>query len=143
MERQEKAKLRARFFASLIDYIVIMCFFIIFVYKYGEPKIDGGYEVHGVKSLIPIGFWFIYLIVIESIFSFTVGHFIMGLKVVKDDYDRIDFIDSLKRHLIDPIDFNFFGIVAMILIKNTALNQRLGDIWAKTIVIKDTEDNKK
>jgi uncharacterized RDD family membrane protein YckC len=80
------------------------------------------------------------LIVIEDIFSATVGHFVMGLKVVKDDNSRIDFVDSIKRHLLDPFDIFPFGIPAMISIKNSALNQRLGDLWAKTIVINDKEN---
>ena len=138
METQ-RSSLGNRLFATLIDYLVIGCFFIIYVYKFGEPNNEGGYTVHGLKALVPIGFWFVYLIVIEGIFSATVGHFFMGLKVVKTDNSGIDFVDSIKRHLIDIIDFMPFGIPAMISIKNSTLNQRLGDMWAKTIVINDKE----
>jgi len=140
METQERGKLGNRILASLIDYIAIGCFFWLFVHMYGEPNATGGYTVNGIKALVPIGFWFIYLIVIESLFNATMGHFILGLKVVKTDGERIDFIASLKRHLADPFDFFFFGVVGIILIKNTVLNQRLGDIWAKTIVITDKEE---
>jgi len=142
METQVRAKLGNRFLASLIDYIIIGCFFMVFVYKYGEPNEDGGYSIHGLITFVPLGFWFIYLIVIESLLNASIGHFLLGLKVVKTDNSRIDFVDSIKRHMADFIDFFFFGIVAMILIKNTNLNQRLGDIWAKTIVINDKENNK-
>ena len=45
----------------------------------------------------------------------------------------------MKRHLLDPIDLLFYGIPAIITIKNTEKHQRLGDLWAKTIVI-DTMD---
>ena len=139
METQEKSKLSNRFIASLIDYIVIGLFFMVYVHIYGQQNETGGYSVHGLKALIPLVFWFVYLIVIESIFSATAGHFIMGIKVVRIDFSRINFTDSLKRHLLDLIDFNFFGIPAIISIKNTTLNQRLGDLWAKTIVINDKE----
>ncbi|MDP4208038.1 MAG: hypothetical protein Q8928_04405 [Bacteroidota bacterium] len=60
MEISERGKLGNRIIASLIDYITIGCFFLFFVYKYGEPNGTAGYEVHGVKALIPIGFWFFY-----------------------------------------------------------------------------------
>lgn len=139
MDTQQRTGLTNRFIASFIDYIVITCFFMIYVYNFGEPNYEGGYTVHGIKALVPIIFWFIYLIVIESLFNATVGHFLLGLKVVKIDYSRIDFINSLKRHLIDPIDFFLFGIPAMICIRNTELNQRLGDLWAKTLIINDKE----
>jgi len=139
MATRQQSNLGNRFFASLIDYIVIGCFFLIYAYKFGEANEEGGYTVYGFKALIPLGFWFLYLIVIESVFNATVGHFVLGLKVIRTDYGRIDVIHSLKRHLIDPIDFSFFGIPAMICIKNTELNQRLGDLWAKTIIINDKE----
>jgi uncharacterized RDD family membrane protein YckC len=138
METQ-RSSLGNRFFASLIDYLVIGCVFMIYAYKFGEPNNEGGYTVHGLKALVPLGFWFIYLIVIEGFFGATVGHFVMGLKVVKADNSGIDFVDSIKRHLLDPIDILPFGIPAMISIKNSALNQRLGDLWAKTIVVNDKE----
>lgn len=139
METQDRAKLSTRFLASLIDYAVIICFFMFFVYKYGEPNSDGGQSIHGLKTLVPFGFWFLYLIVVESILSATVGHFLLGLKIVNIDYSKIDLSKSIKRHILDPIDFFFFGLPAIISIKNTPLNQRLGDLWANTIVVIDKE----
>ncbi len=131
----KKAKLRDRFLATLFDYTVIGCFSLVFIYQYGEINSEGGYMVDGIKSFIPLIFWFVYLIVIEFAFNASVGHLILGLRVVKIDGSKIKFIDSLKRHLVDFIDFFFFAVPAILLIKNTSLNQRLGDIWAKTIVI--------
>src|ERR1035437_317370 len=112
METQEKGSLGNRFFATLVDYMVIGCFFMVYVYSYGEPNDTGGYTVHGLKTLTPIGFWFVYLIGVESLLSATLGHFFLGLKVVKIDNRRIGFNESLKRHMIDLIDFIFFGVPA-------------------------------
>ena len=50
-------------------------------------------------------------------------------------------IQSFKRHLLDPIDMSMFGLIAIIIIKNTNYNQRLGDLWAKTIVVKNNKDS--
>jgi uncharacterized RDD family membrane protein YckC len=91
-------------------------------------------------AFIPIIFWFVYLIVIEIVLNATLGHYIMGLKVVKINHEMIDFKDSVKRHLLDPVDFLLLGIPAMISIKKTPLNQRLGDLWANTIIV--LEDKK-
>jgi len=38
--------------------------------------------------------------------------------------------------LLDPIDMFFFGLIGIVTIKNTDKNQRLGDIWGNTIVVK-------
>ena len=54
---------------------------------------------------------------------------------------EIEWTQALKRHLLDPIDILFYGIPAIITVKNSGKHQRLGDMWAKTIVvdIKDPE----
>jgi len=137
MKEYQKASLSKRFIASAIDYLVIGCFFMVFVYTFGELDENGEYVVHGLQALVPIGFWFLYLIVIETLVQATLGHFIIGLKVIRDDTSRITFTNAFKRHLLDPIDFFFFGVPAIITIKSTPSNKRLGDIWAKTLVIKD------
>ena len=140
METRTKAKLGSRILASLIDYTIIIIFYIIYVYKFGEQNDEGGYTVTGLSALIPFVFWFVFLIVVESLFSATLGHLIMGLKVTNIDNTRIGFIESLQRHIVDIIDFIPFGIPAIICINNTPNNQRIGDLWAKTIVIVDEDE---
>jgi uncharacterized RDD family membrane protein YckC len=139
METLVKAKLSSRFFASLIDYIIVIAFYWFFAYFFGEPNGNGGYVIYGFTAIVPFVFWFIYLIVVESIFSRTFGHFIFDLKVVGEDNGNISFIEAVLRHIIDLMDFWFFGIPAMISIKNTPKNQRLGDMVARTIVVVDKE----
>lgn len=135
MDREKNPKLFSRFIASLIDYAVIFCVTILVIFMYGEPNGQGGYTLTGLMVFVPVIFWFLYLIVIEMVLNATLGHYIMGLKVVKVNYDMVDFSDSLKRHLLDPLDFFLLGIPAIIAIKNTPLNQRLGDLWAGTIIV--------
>jgi hypothetical protein len=82
----------------------------------------------------------------EQFFGATLGNKIVGFvpKSVKKDaqgrngenyMERPTFVQSLKRHLLDPVDMFLFGLVAIITIKNSELHQRLGDQWAKTIVV--------
>ena len=68
----------------------------------------------------------------------------VGLRAIPLDgtIRKLTFLESFKRHLLDPIDFCFFGIVAIITIKNTVKNQRVGDLWAKTIVVSSKTINK-
>ena len=141
MEVQQRANIGKRFLASFIDYVIIACISINYILLFGEPDEYGNYTVSGLNALVPFVFWFVYLVVIETFISATFGHFLLGMKVVKTDNGRINFIEALKRHLIDPVDFTIFGIPAMICIKNTALSQRIGDLWAETVVINDNKKN--
>lgn len=67
----------------------------------------------------------------------------MNLEVRSIKNSKLTFSQSLKRHLLSIFDLWPFGILGYLLIKNTKYNQRLGDLWAKTIVIdkNDAEPN--
>ncbi|WP_394335734.1 RDD family protein [Flavobacterium cyanobacteriorum] len=54
-----------------------------------------------------------------------------------ENRNKPTFFQSLKRHVLDPVDMFPFGLIAIITIKNTDKHQRLGDLWAKTIVVKN------
>ncbi|VXC36949.1 conserved hypothetical protein [Flavobacterium sp. 9AF] len=126
--------------AALIDYsiIVIIDFYLIFALGEpvaGEPE---SYELNDFPALITILPWFIFTICFEYFLGSTLGNGIMGLKPVAQDNQtiKITFIQSLQRHLLDPIDMSFLGLVGYLVMKSNSKGQRLGDIWAKTIVIK-------
>ena len=83
----------------------------------------------------------------EQWFGATIGNLLVGLKpisILKNKYilineNKLTFGQSFKRHLLDPIDMFFFGLVGIVTIKNSDKNQRVGDIWAHTIVVKKTD----
>jgi uncharacterized RDD family membrane protein YckC len=127
-----------RMVAGLVDYILIYAFFFFYIYAVGKPNADGGYSVNGLLSIVPIIFWGIMTIGFEIGIGATIGNFILGLKAIpKSGINRkLTFSESLKRHLLDPIDMFFFGLVGILTIKNTDLNQRVGDLWGQTIVVK-------
>ncbi|MDN3618683.1 RDD family protein [Polaribacter undariae] len=126
-----------RFAAGIVDYIIIfgVTFFLVFILR--EPNDAGGYSLHGLPGLIPIVFWLIMTVGLEVGFGSTAGNYLVGLKPIpKSGTNRkLTFKESFKRHLLDPIDMLFFGLVGIVTIKNTELNQRVGDLWAKTIVV--------
>lgn len=37
---------------------------------------------------------------------------------------------------MDPVDMFAFGLVAIVTISNTERKQRVGDIWARTVIVK-------
>ena len=132
-----KPFLLKRCIACLIDYVIIYMFFFVFTMKLGEPVANYSYEITGPLALIPIFFWFFMTVLLEVYFGATIGNSIVGLKPksLLRTSGILSFGQSFKRHLLDPIDMFLFGFIGIILIKNTDKNQRLGDVWAKTIVV--------
>jgi len=98
-----------------------------------------GIDINFVREVYQSIFWFIYFVGIESIYGATLGHQGLSLKVVTASRKETDWTQTLKRRLIDPIDIMMWGIPAIIAISNTDKHQRLGDLWANTLVV-DTND---
>jgi uncharacterized RDD family membrane protein YckC len=134
-----KVGLSKRILAGLIDYSIIITFHVIFIYSYGDLNDAGEYTINGLKSLVPVLFWAIMTIGTEQWLGATFGNKTIGIKPVSMLNNELSptINQSIKRHLLDPVDMFFFGLVGIITIKNTRHNQRLGDIWAHTVVIKN------
>lgn len=143
-----------RILAGIVDYLVICIFFFVFLLAFGEPDSEGELALNGLLALGPILFWGIMTIGLEQWFGATLGNSLAGLKPISicksndnSTFSRTDekltFGQSLKRHLLDPIDLFFFGLIGIITIKSTDKNQRLGDIWGNTIVVKTSDFKKK
>ena len=128
-----------RFLAGFIDYMLIYIFTLVFVSIFGETNENGEYIITGSIALIPLIFWGIMTVGLEIGVGATLGNSIAGLKEIpKNGINRnLTFAESLKRHLVDPIDMFFFGLVGIITINSTDLNQRVGDLWAGTIVVRN------
>jgi uncharacterized RDD family membrane protein YckC len=142
-EIKTKPHLTNRIIAGIIDYGIICSFSFTLIFTLGTPDNDGTYHLDGFPALIPIVFWGIMTIGLEQWFGATLGNSIAGLKPISINGFRnnLTFGQSFKRHLLDPVDMFFFGLVGYINIKNTEKNQRLGDLWAKTIVVDKNQTN--
>jgi uncharacterized RDD family membrane protein YckC len=122
--------------ATIIDYVIIFAFSFGFVMYFGEPNSEGGKTVSGIPALVPMIFWFAWLVVPETIWGTTLGHHLNGLKVVTFEGTKPNFGQALKRRICDALEIIWcFGFIAFVLVKNTQFNQRLGDIWSKTLVV--------
>ncbi len=127
-----------RIFAGIIDYTIIFFFSFAMIFVFGEPNDEGNYQLNGLPALIPVAFWLLMTVGLESGLGGTLGNSIVGLKAIplSGQNRNLTFGQSLKRHLLDPIDMFFFGLPGIITVKNTDKHQRIGDLWAGTIVIK-------
>jgi uncharacterized RDD family membrane protein YckC len=72
----------------------------------------------------------------EGMHGSTLGKLICGLVVVKDNGTHCGILAALGRSFAFYIDGLFFAIPAAISMNDTSKRQRLGDRWAKTMVVK-------
>ena len=75
----------------------------------------------------------------EGMYGASLGKLVCGLRVVSEESRPIGLTQAFKRSLAFYWDSLFFGIVGYSSMKKTELNQRYGDHWAKTVVIKSSE----
>ncbi len=135
-----KPYIARRMTAFLIDSFITFCFMLLMLWIFGEPDGTGNIKLSGWPVLAVFGFWALVTVGTEQLLGATIGNLAVDLKPVSlKNRGQITISQSFKRHLISFIDLTFFGLVAIILIKSTEYNQRLGDIWAKTVVIKDED----
>jgi uncharacterized RDD family membrane protein YckC len=137
-----KPNLRKRIFAGLIDYSLMFGMSLVMFIYFGEET-STGYKLEGFPALTISLIWCFYMIGFELKFGGTLGNLVFDLQVVSirdNSTSSLTFGQSFKRHLVDLLDIWFFGLLGILLIKNTKYNQRLGDLWAKTIVIDSTDD---
>jgi uncharacterized RDD family membrane protein YckC len=130
-----------RVLATIIDYAVVFAFTFWYTMTFGTLNDKGGYTVSGFSVWGLVLFWGLWIVGTEGFCGQTLGHALVGLKVVSLDGSPISLGQSLKRRLCDAVEVSWcFGLLALILVKGTGNQQRLGDIIAKTYVVgKDQE----
>ena len=87
--------------------------------------------VVGVVALLVYGF------LLEGLYGYTPGKHLLGLVVVKSDGSNCTVGASILRNLLWIVDaLPTANLVAMVLILVTDDNQRVGDLVADTVVVK-------
>ncbi|MEY7850453.1 RDD family protein [Natrarchaeobius sp. A-rgal3] len=122
-----------RMLAFLVDSIVMSLFAVAL------PVI--GFMIHDivglVLALVAILGVVVYGFLLEGIYGYTPGKYLMGLVVVKSDGSDCTIGASIIRNLaliIDNLPFMYIAGIALIFI--TDENQRVGDLVADTVVVK-------
>lgn len=137
-----KPNLSKRILAAIIDYGIIFSYMMVMFHLYGEPNDEGGQSLNGWPATSVMVIWFIFTVGLEQLFGSTIGNYTQNLRAApkNDPRKQLTFGQSIKRRLLDPIDMFWpFGLLGILTIKKTDYNQRLGDLWAHTVVL-DTSD---
>lgn len=131
-----QSNIKNRIAATFIDFAIYIPIWIFYIHYFGEPNDVGGYEVRGWSAIPLTLIWLLYFPGMEAIRGQTIGHMLVGLKVVDISGKPVGFFQAFKRRLIDVFEiFITFGLIAYITVNNSDKHQRVGDIFAKTVVI--------
>jgi len=124
---------KARLIALFIDNLIAFALMMLAVASLPES----------LPLVRAVFFFFIYLayfVVLEALWSRTLGKFVQGLVVRKLNGDRCDWRAAIIRGSLRIIEVNpllFGGLPAGLVIITSERKQRIGDLLAGTVVVSD------
>jgi uncharacterized RDD family membrane protein YckC len=132
-----------RAIAAVLDTVVILAIIAFFI-----PSAAG--LIITWHNLLTADFWIgqsrvlmtdfailvLYYTAFEGLLGFTPGKLIAQIKVISRDGSKPGIGRALLRNLLRIADLQFFGLVGALLIWKTPLQQRCGDLAAKTLVVR-------
>jgi uncharacterized RDD family membrane protein YckC len=132
----------SRFVSAIVDFVIqfaLLACLAIVLGLLGAVGFGGGAVAVGlwfVVSFLLISFYDIFFEVLNG--GRTPGKAMNGLRVVRVSGHPVTFITSAIRNLIRPIDFLPSAyLVGAVVILATRKNQRIGDVVAGTLVVRD------
>mgnify|MGYP001222943096 CR=1 FL=1 len=135
------AGLTKRIFAQLFDYLVFcIVFFPVTYFVKGTwlmtPE-DHLWIIFDPICGVFLVIIFAYFIILEWLTGYTTGKYLLKMKVVNSEGNKITLKQSLIRNFGRMIDgLPCFNIIGMVCIYRSETRQRIGDKLAGTIVIR-------
>lgn len=122
----------------MIDYALYGALYFAYV-RYFGAETDEGFQVSGCGHVLTlVAAWVAFIPLPEGIWGRTIGKWACDLRVVGLNNRPVTIGQAFARRMLDPVDLlAFFGLVAYIVAKTSPLNQRLGDLVAKTHVVEE------
>lgn len=129
-----------RILAKLIDYAMSMLIFGAAVYAMKWCCMHAGLDWPATLPARSKGLALIWIFISpvtfftpsEAIAGCTLGKVICRLRVIKDNGQPCSFVAAFLRNLLLPIDG---GLILLICLMESPLNQRVGDMTADTVVV--------
>jgi uncharacterized RDD family membrane protein YckC len=133
-----------RIVAALVDIVIVGVLFGLMALVFGDTgktTEDGSASFHvnltGGPFLLFLLAQFAYFLLFEGLLGATLGKLVMGLRVVKIDGSPCAWPGALVRNVLRLVDgLPFFYLVGLVAVAVTEKNQRLGDLAAKTLVVR-------
>jgi uncharacterized RDD family membrane protein YckC len=126
--------------AALIDIAAMFVLFVGLAATMGDRTVGNGQfyvGLHGTAAFGYLGLVLLYFFSLEMATGRTIGKKILGLKVVSVDGTRPGVGRIAIRTLFRLVDWlPFFNLVGFILVVSLKSRQRLGDLVAKTVVVR-------
>ena len=144
MEKEFRyAGLLKRFLALMVDFLLFCAFFFpitriikgVWLMSPNDHNWVRGWFISDPICLIFLIIMALYMVILES-YGFTLGKWLLGLRVVKMDGSRPGLWKSMLRNALRVIDsLPTLNILGMILILRSAQHARFGDRIAGTRVV--------
>ena len=136
--QQNPSELGKRILGSLIDYTTIFLLMLLLSLVYLVFAGAFNFEIEFIELIIFVFLWFFLIVLVEYKFGYTLGKKVVGIKTISlNDNRKPTFLQILKRRILDPIDILALGIVSIIVISMSKNNQRFGDMFANTTVVRN------
>jgi uncharacterized RDD family membrane protein YckC len=132
----EKVGVGLRALAVIIDSLILMVVGWAIAKMTGQTATADGFNMTGAPALLLFLIGLGYYVVMEATSGGTVGKKAMGIRVVSAAGGPISWQASIIRNLLRIVDGFFFYLVGAIIVWVSKDKQRLGDIAAKTLVVK-------
>ncbi len=138
----EFASLFRRFIAKSLDSIIIMipAFIPLYLGLRDDLFLENPFKLVSLIFYI-LGAMLLssllYHSLMEGIWGKTIGKKICGIIVLKEDFKKCSLGMGFLRNIMRIVDSFFYYLVGIIAITGTLKWQRLGDLVAGTVVVKD------
>jgi uncharacterized RDD family membrane protein YckC len=132
-----------RILATFVDAIVLGVLFVVIaaLLTGGSPVGPPRGRFFSIGAFPTFGFFvlaMVYYIVLEGNLGQTLGKKLLGIKVVREDTGVIPGVGAAAiRSVLRLVDGLFGYLVAFIAVLASRKNQRLGDMAAHTLVVRD------
>ena len=142
LREYEFASLWRRFLADSIDTFMTMAPFaapVYFLFK-EDTFFDNPFQFFALiffSMLVMMLVTFLYRSLLEGIWGKTIGKKICGIIVLTDDFTKCNVSKGFLRNLMRLVDLFFYYWVGVVSIVATMKWQRLGDIVAGTVVVRN------
>jgi len=117
--------------AFMVDFVILSAISVFFA-------VASQMNFIGIFIIFLTSLQFLYFTVSEYLYGSTVGKAFMHIGVRMENMEKLDFISSFTRNIIRFFDMVLgFYFVSLILISFSPKKQRLGDIVAGSVVVKN------